>query len=41
MRDARRLFGASDRTELLAAAILAGEIGTDELRPSRTVDSGR
>lgn len=41
MRDARRLFGASDRTELLAAAILAGEIGTNELRPSRAVDSGR
>jgi LuxR family quorum-sensing system transcriptional regulator CciR len=41
MRDARHLLGASDRTELLAAAILAGEIGTDELRPSRTVNSGR
>lgn len=41
MRDARKLLEASDRTELLAAAILAGEIGTEEFRPSRTVDSGR
>ena len=32
LRDARRLFGARDRTELLAAALLAGEIGLDELR---------
>lgn len=32
MRDARRLFAARDRTELVAAALLAGEIGVDELR---------
>ncbi|WP_296614658.1 LuxR family transcriptional regulator [Sphingomonas sp.] len=34
LRDARKLFGASDRTELVAAALLAGEIGLDELRRS-------
>lgn len=33
MRDARRLFGARDRTELLSAALLAGEIGLSELHP--------
>jgi DNA-binding CsgD family transcriptional regulator len=32
LRDARRLFEARDRTELAAAAVLAGEIGLDELR---------
>lgn len=32
LRDARRLFGARDRTELVAAALLAGEIGLVELR---------
>ncbi len=32
MRDARRLFDARDRTELVAAALLAGEIGLEELR---------
>ncbi|MBO9669555.1 MAG: autoinducer binding domain-containing protein [Sphingobium sp.] len=32
LRDARRLFDARDRTELVAAALLAGEIGLDELR---------
>ena len=32
MRDARRLFGARDRTELVTAAVLAGEIDLAELR---------
>ncbi len=32
LRDARKLFGARDRTELVAAALLAGEITLDELR---------
>lgn len=34
LRDARRLFEARDRTELVAAALLAGEIGLAELRSS-------
>src|SRR3546814_3809872 len=32
LRDARRLFGARDRTELVCAALLAGEIDLAELR---------
>lgn len=32
LRDARNLFAARDRTELVAAALLAGEITPDELR---------
>ena len=32
LRDARRQFAARDRTELVAAALLAGEITLDELR---------
>jgi DNA-binding CsgD family transcriptional regulator len=32
LRDARRLFDARDRTELVAALLLAGEITLDELR---------
>jgi len=32
LTEARRLFGAHDRTELVASAILAGEIGLDELK---------
>lgn len=32
LRDARRLFGARDRTELVSAALLAGEIDLAELR---------
>jgi DNA-binding CsgD family transcriptional regulator len=32
LRDARKLFDARDRTELVAAALLAGEIMLDELR---------
>jgi LuxR family quorum-sensing system transcriptional regulator CciR len=32
LRDARKLFDARDRTELVAAALLAGEITLDELR---------
>lgn len=32
MRDARRLFGARDRTELVSAALLAGEIALADLR---------
>jgi LuxR family quorum-sensing system transcriptional regulator CciR len=32
MRDARRLFGARDRAELVCAALLAGEIDLPELR---------
>lgn len=35
MRDARRLFEARDRTELVAAALLAGELDLSELRASR------
>jgi len=31
LTDARRLFNAHDRTELLAAAILAGEVGIEEI----------
>lgn len=31
LTDARRLFNAHDRTELVAAAILAGEVGIDEI----------
>jgi DNA-binding CsgD family transcriptional regulator len=37
IRDARRLLGARDRTELVAAALLAGEIMLHELRPGPTV----
>lgn len=33
LRDARRLFGARDRTELVSAALLAGEIALAELLP--------
>ena len=36
LRDARRLFEARDRTELVVAAVLAGEIGPDELRACQT-----
>ena len=32
LTEARRLFGAHDRTELVASAVLAGEVGLDELR---------
>lgn len=32
LTEARRLFGAHDRTELVASAVLAGEIGLDELK---------
>lgn len=32
LTEARRLFGAHDRTELVVSAVLAGEIGLDELR---------
>lgn len=32
MTDARELFGAHDRTELVVSAVFAGEIGLDELR---------
>ncbi|KQX19658.1 LuxR family transcriptional regulator [Sphingomonas sp. Root50] len=32
LRDGYRLFNAANRAELLAAAVLAGEIGTDELK---------
>ena len=32
LTDARRLFDAHDRTELVVNAVLAGEIGLDELR---------
>ena len=32
MTEARRLFDAHDRTELVVGAVLAGEIGLDELR---------
>lgn len=33
LAEARRLFGAHDRAELVVSAVLAGEIGLDELRP--------
>lgn len=33
LTEARRLFDAHDRTELVVSAVLAGEIGLDELRP--------
>lgn len=33
LTEARRLFGAHDRTELVVSAVLAGEVGLDELRP--------
>lgn len=33
LTEARRLYGAHDRTELVVSAVLAGEIGLDELRP--------
>lgn len=33
LSEARRLFNAHDRTELVVSAVLAGEIGLDELRP--------
>jgi LuxR family quorum-sensing system transcriptional regulator CciR len=32
LTEARRLFGAHDRTELVVSAVLAGEVGLDELR---------
>lgn len=32
LREARRLFDAHDRTELVVSAVLAGEIGQDEVR---------
>lgn len=32
LTEARRLFGAHDRTELVINAVLAGEVGLDELR---------
>lgn len=32
LREARRLFDAHDRTELLVSAMLAGEVGLDEVR---------
>lgn len=32
LTEARRLFDAHDRTELVISAVLAGEIGLDELR---------
>jgi DNA-binding CsgD family transcriptional regulator len=32
LRDARQLLGARDRTELVSAALLAGEVGLEELR---------
>lgn len=35
MRDARRLFGARDRTELVCAALLAGEIDLSELHAAQ------
>jgi DNA-binding CsgD family transcriptional regulator len=33
LRDARKLFGARDRTELVVAALLSGEITLHEVRP--------
>lgn len=33
LAEARRLFDAHDRAELVVSAVLAGEIGLDELRP--------
>lgn len=33
LTEARRLFAAHDRTELVVSAVLAGEVGLDELRP--------
>jgi len=33
LTEARRIFDAHDRTELVVSAVLAGEIGLDELRP--------
>lgn len=33
LTEARRLFGAHDRTELVVSAVLAGEVGLHELRP--------
>lgn len=32
LTEARRLFGVHDRTELVIAAVLAGEVGLDEVR---------
>lgn len=32
LTEARRLFGAHDRTELVVSAVLAGEVGLDELK---------
>lgn len=32
LTEARRLFGVHDRTELVVSAVLAGEVGLDELR---------
>jgi DNA-binding NarL/FixJ family response regulator len=32
LTEARRLFGAHDRTELVVSAVLAGEIGLDEIK---------
>ncbi len=32
LTEARRLFGANDRTELVVSAVLAGEVGLHELR---------
>lgn len=33
LSEARKLFDAHDRTELVVSAVLAGEVGLDELRP--------
>jgi LuxR family quorum-sensing system transcriptional regulator CciR len=32
LTEARRLFNAHDRTELVVSAVLAGEVGLDELK---------
>ncbi|MEZ5655377.1 MAG: autoinducer binding domain-containing protein [Sphingobium sp.] len=36
LTEARRLFGAHDRTELVIGALLAGEVGLYELRPRQS-----
>ena len=36
LTEARRLFDAHDRAELVVSAVLAGEIGLDELKPRQT-----
>jgi LuxR family quorum-sensing system transcriptional regulator CciR len=35
LTEARRLFGAHDRTELVIGAVLAGEVGLHELKPGQ------